>query len=102
MSDLTDKQRDLVAKAKLVEAERIETYAQAVEENIADLMPYSWEDLDGGWAHGPVEICLTLGLTASDADTLDERELRNVIRWIGQRCDDERAAQDIPIDPDED
>ena len=61
--DLADGQRRVIAKAKELEVERIEVYAQAVEANCADLLPESFSDFDAQM-EDPVEVKMLLSFVS--------------------------------------
>lgn len=94
---LTDEQRRVLAAAKDLEQQRIEVYARAVEENVADLLPESFSNFDMQM-EDPVDVYLTLGLTAKEADRLSDRECRRLVRWFGERADDARVHRSLQDD----
>lgn len=101
MNDLNDDQRRVIEAAKTLEGERIEIYAQAVELRIADLLPESFSNFDAE-IEDPIEVRMMLGITAKDAQTLNERELRNLVRFFGEEADRCRRERNFLESQDDD
>lgn len=97
MSELSIPEREIVARARQLEQERIEIYARAVEARIADLLPSSWGDLDAA-IEDPVEVRITLGLTDNDPDAWSDRECREFVRFMAQTCAEARFRRLVEED----
>ena len=100
MSEI-EENRDLLNAAKDLEAQRIEMVAQAIEKNVFDLLPETWQEMSELPMQHPVEVTLTLGLTQKDADILSERDCRNLIRLFGGLADEKRAWEQVEEEEEE-
>ena len=97
-----EEHRDLLNEAVELEQRRVEIVAQAIEANVADLLPETWAKLHEYGREKLVEITLMTGVEAASAQRWSERDCRKFIEFVGEIADNRRAMLKYEEDNDDD
>lgn len=93
-----DDHRGLIEEAKLLEQRRVEITIEAIDANVADLLPLPWVKLTSYARDSIIRVAFETGLENVDGDRMSDRDCRNFVRFVGQIADMERARVAMPVE----